>query len=165
VGDILAEVTVGNDIRLAGEDVRKDDRVVPKVSAGAPSGHRHARLAGLQAVMVVRRPRVAILATGDEVVEIDAPLRLSIRNSEQLLQMRLRSCSMAALAHHLALPGDRLATGEQDPLRPGAGPDLLLTSEAVSVGDFDVVKNVAGSRGRDASFWRVRMKPGKAAGL
>jgi molybdopterin molybdotransferase len=104
---------------------------------------------------------VAILATGDEVVEVDAPLGPGkIRNSN----------SYSNAAQVLAAGGVPVLLGiahdqvEELTARIRAGlaqkVDLFLTSGGVSVGDFDVVKQVLAAEG-EMTFWRVRMKPGK----
>ena len=116
---------------------------------------------GRSEVDVIRRPRVAILATGDELVDVDEPLGPGkIRNSNgysnaaQVLQY-------GGVPIMLGIARDK----EQDlteKIRSGLaqGADLLLTSGGVSVGDFDVVKKVLAGEG-EITFWRVRMKPGK----
>ena len=116
---------------------------------------------GRKQVQVTRRPRVAILATGDEVVEVDAPLGPGkIRNSN----------SYSNAAQVLATGGVPVLLGIAHDqvedltakIRQGLAQkvDLFLTSGGVSVGDFDVVKQVLAAEG-EMTFWRVRMKPGK----
>jgi len=116
---------------------------------------------GRQQVTVVRRPRVAILATGDEVVDIDEPLGPGkIRNANSY-------SNAAQVTRHGGVP-ILLGIARDDvsdltaKIRAALdrGADLLLTSGGVSVGDFDVVKSVLAAEG-DLTFWRVRMKPGK----
>ena len=116
---------------------------------------------GHKDVLVTRRPRVAILATGDEVVEIDAPLAPGkIRNANSY-------SNAAQVVKHggvpilLGIARDRvedLTKKIQAGLEQGV--DLFLTSGGVSVGDFDVVKDVLAAEG-EINFWRVRIKPGK----
>jgi molybdopterin molybdotransferase len=112
-------------------------------------------------VLVHRRPRVAILATGDEVVEIDLPLTPGkIRNANSY------SNAAQVLAHGGVPLLLGIARDSVDDLtakiRAGLeqGVDLFLTSGGVSVGDFDLVKDVLAAEG-EIAFWRVRMKPGK----
>jgi molybdopterin molybdotransferase len=116
---------------------------------------------GRREVSVIRRPRVAILATGDELVDIDeAPGPGQIRNSNgysnaaQVLQY-------GGVPIWMGIARDReqdLTAKIRAALEQGA--DMLLTSGGVSVGDFDVVKKVLAAEG-EITFWRVRMKPGK----
>jgi molybdopterin molybdotransferase len=116
---------------------------------------------GRREVLVTRRPRVAILATGDEVLEIDAPLTPGkIRNANSY-------SNGAQVLRHGGVPillGIARDSVEDLTAKIRAGleqdVDLFLTSGGVSVGDFDVVKDVLAAEG-EISFWRVRMKPGK----
>jgi molybdopterin molybdotransferase len=158
---VLGEVSAGQNIRVAGEDVRKGDLILSKGTCIRPQEIGVLASLGVQTVMVIRRPRVAILATGDEVVEIDAPLapgKIRNANSYSNAAQVLRYGGVPIL---LGIAGDKV-NDLTDKIRASlaVGADLLLTSGGVSVGDFDVVKNVLASEG-EIAFWRVRMKPGK----
>ena len=116
---------------------------------------------GRSEVPVARKPRVAILATGDELVPIDEPLAPGkIRNTNtysnaaQVIQHGGEPVLLGIARDTLA----ELTSKIQDGLEQGV--DLFLTSGGVSVGDFDLVKDVLAAEGQ-MSFWRVRMKPGK----
>jgi molybdopterin molybdotransferase len=159
--DILAEVPVGRNVRLAGEDVRKGALVLRHGSRLRPQEVGMLAALGRKQVPVTRRPQVAILATGDEVVEIDAPLAPGkIRNSNSYSNAAqvIRCGGVPVL---LGIASDQVEDLTQK-IRAGLAQkvDLFLTSGGVSVGDFDVVKEVLAAEG-DMTFWRVRMKPGK----
>jgi len=159
--DILAEVPVGKNVRLAGEDVRKGELVLRRGSRIRPQEVGMLAALGHKQVLVTRRPRVAILATGDEVVEIDAPLAPGkIRNSNSYSNAAqvIRCGGVPVL---LGIARDQVEDLTQK-IQAGLAQkvDLFLTSGGVSVGDFDVVKEVLAAEG-DMTFWRVRMKPGK----
>jgi len=158
---IFKGVEVGANVREAGEDVRKDALVLRRGCRIRPQEVGMLATVGHKTVAVTRRPRVAILATGDEVVEIDAPLLPGkIRNSN----------SYSNAAQVLAAGGVPVLLGIAHDqveeltamIRSGLAlkVDLFLTSGGVSVGDFDVVKQVLAAEG-EMTFWRVRMKPGK----
>jgi molybdopterin molybdotransferase len=163
-GELVAcyvSVDAGANVRLAGEDVRDGERTLTRGTLIRPQEVGMLAALGYQDVAVIRRPRVAILATGDELVGIDAPLSPGkIRNAN----------SYSNAAQVLQYGGVPLMLGiAQDTvedltakIRAGLaqGADLLITSGGVSVGDFDVVKKVLAAEG-EISFWRVRMKPGK----
>ncbi len=159
--DIYTEVPPGNYIRPAGEDVRQGELVLPKSTHLRPQEIGMLATLGHRQVLVHRRPRVAILATGDEVVEIDQPLAPGkIRNANSY------SNAAQVLAHGgvpllLGIARDSVADLTAK-IRAGLaqGVDLFLTSGGVSVGDFDLVKDVLAAEG-EIAFWRVRMKPGK----
>ena len=119
----------------------------------ATLGHSHVR--------VVRRPRVAVLATGDEVVAVEEPLAPGkIRNANSYSNAA-QVIKYGGIPVMLGIARDRV---EELTAKISAGlameVDLFLTSGGVSVGDFDLVKDVLAAEG-EIEFWRVRMKPGK----
>jgi len=158
---IFAEAPAGQYIRPAGEDVRQGDLVLRRGTVIRPQEIGMLATLGRKSVQVTRRPRVAILATGDEVVEIDAPLAPGkIRNANSY-------SNAAQVIKHGGVPillGIARDSVEDltEKIRAGLaqGVDLFLTSGGVSVGDFDIVKEVLAAEG-EINFWRVRMKPGK----
>ena len=159
--EILAEVPEGQYVRPAGEDVRQGELALsqgtlvrpPEVGMLATLGHSHVR--------VVRRPRVAVLATGDEVVAVEEPLAPGkIRNANSYSNAA-QVIKYGGIPVMLGIARDRV---EELTAKISAGlameVDLFLTSGGVSVGDFDLVKDVLAAEG-EIEFWRVRMKPGK----
>ena len=151
----------GANIREAGEDVRAGEVVL---RTGATVGA--AELAVLAAVgqaqvQVARRPRVAVLATGDELVEPGEPLRPGqIRNSNT---RALRAQALAAGAEVVGC--ERVPDGfepTRDALaRALENADVVCVSGGVSVGPHDHVKPALAELGAEEIFWRVRLKPGK----
>lgn len=111
-------------------------------------------------LMVRRRPRVAILATGDEIVMPGDPAgRNQIVSSNALaLAATIRALGGEPILLGIA-PDDREALGA---MADGArGSDLLLTTGGASVGDHDLVRSVLGERGLGIDFWQIAMRPGK----
>jgi molybdopterin molybdotransferase len=158
---IKVQVPVEKNVRLAGEDLRKGTLAVAKGSRIRPQEVGMFATVGRQQVLVTRRPRVAILATGDEVVDIDAALmpgKIRNANSYSNAAQVLRCGGEPVLLGIARDQVDDLTSKIRSGLEQGV--DLFLTSGGVSVGDFDVVKKVLAAEG-DMSFWRVRMKPGK----
>jgi molybdopterin molybdotransferase len=159
--DVHKQVQVAANIRSAGEDVRKGGLVLLTGSRIRPQEVGMLATLGRSKVLVVRRPRVAILATGDEVVEVDAPLLPGkIRNSNSYSNAAQVVAAggvpiMLGIAHDQV---EELTAKIRGGLAQGV--DLFITSGGVSVGDFDVVKQVLSAEG-EMTFWRVRMKPGK----
>jgi len=159
--DVFKETGAGQYVRPAGEDVRRGELALQRGIVVRPQEIGMLATLGHKEVLVVRRPRVAILATGDEVVEIDAPLAPGkIRNANSY-------SNGAPVIKHGVIPVmlgiARDQVGElTEKIRAGLeqGVDLFLTSGGVSVGDFDLVKDVLAAEG-EVHFWRVRMKPGK----
>ncbi|NLF01792.1 MAG: molybdopterin molybdotransferase MoeA [Anaerolineales bacterium] len=158
---VRAEAREGQYVRPAGEDVRQGEHVLERGAIIGPAEVGMLATLGRSQVAVTRRPRVAILATGDELVEIDAPLRPGkIRDANSYSNAaQVAACGATPLL--LGIARDRV-DDLTEKLRHGlaTGIDLLLTSGGVSVGDFDVVKDVLAAEG-EIGFWRVCMKPGK----
>ena len=116
---------------------------------------------GVSEVEVIRRPRVAILATGDELLEVDQSLQPGkIRNSNGYTQAA-QVLALGAEPIALGIAGDT-ETAVRQKLHAGleAKADLFISSAGVSVGAYDVVKAVLEQEG-NVGFWRVRMRPGK----
>ncbi len=116
---------------------------------------------GQSQVTVYRRPRVAILATGDELVDIDEPIEPGkIRNSNGYVQAAM----VKKYGGEAVMLGIARDTIEELTAKLRAGlahnVDLFLTSAGVSVGDFDMVKTVLAEQG-EMQFWQVGIKPGK----
>ena len=158
---IKVEVPVQKNVRSAGEDLREGTLAASKGKRIRPQEVGMFATVGRSSVLVTRRPRVAILATGDEVVAIDEPLAPGkIRNANSYSNAaQVMRCGGEPVL--LGIARDQLEDLTSK-IRSGLarGVDLFLTSGGVSVGDFDVVKQVLAAEG-DMSFWRVRMKPGK----
>ena len=116
---------------------------------------------GHKEVLVTRRPRVAVLATGDEVVEVDAPLAPGKTRNANSYSNAAQVVKCGGIPIMLGIARDR-AQELTEKIRAGLAQevDLFLTSGGVSVGDFDMVKGVLAAEG-EINFWRVRMKPGK----
>jgi len=156
---ILCEVEPGLNIRRAGEDITRGSIVLTRGTVLRPSEVGVLASLGRTTVKVIRRPVVAILATGDELVDIAQPLPAGkIYNSN--------TYSLAALVQRYGGTPKILgiARDSEDSvvarLRHGLDADMLLTTGGVSAGDYDVVKDVLAKQG-EITFWTVRMKPGK----
>lgn len=157
---ILKAAAVGNNIRRRGEDVRRGDHVLAE--GAVLRGPEVAVLAslGVSEVRVVRRPRVAILSTGDELLspgQPPAPGKIYDSNSSGLSALVQQYGGVPKRAGIASDTVEALTAAIQRAL---ADADLLITSAGVSRGDFDVVKEVLVREGA-IDFWTVRMKPGK----
>ena len=148
-------------IRAAGEDVRVGETVLAKGAVLRPQEIGMLAAMGQTEVTVIRRPRVAILSTGDEVVDPSEPLapgKIRDANGYSVTALVLK---YGGVPLRLGIARDtvkELTTKIREGLAQRA--DLFVTSGGVSVGDFDVVKQVLAAEG-EIAFWRVRMKPGK----
>jgi molybdopterin molybdotransferase len=150
----------GRFVRQAGSDLRTGE---PALRAGAVLGPGAIGLLaalGRMEVAVPRRPRVGILATGDEIAAADRPLepgQIADSNSHLLFA----ACREAG-GEPLLLPIARDTRASlAAALRGAAGCDLLVCIGGVSVGERDLVRDALAAAGAKLAFWRVAMRPGK----
>jgi len=150
----------GANVRRAGEDVRRGGVVVPRGALLGPAEIGMLVSVGLEEVEVARRPRVAILATGSELVPLGEPLGPGkIHNSNTFTAW---GQTLAAGGEPVVLgiaPDDRAETRRL--IERALDEDVVITSGGVSVGDFDFVKQVEDELGVERRFWGVATKPGK----
>lgn len=157
---IDAALARGANIRRRGEDMRAGQIVV---RAGTRIGAAElAMLAALQktTVQVGARPTVAILSTGDELIEIDEPRAPGkiVNTNAVLLAALVRDAG--AIPRPFGIVRDtREATIAA--LESALESDFVVTSGGVSVGAYDFVKDALDALGAEQKFWRVSMKPGK----
>ena len=156
---VPAPVRPRQHIRFRGEDVRAGERIIPEGTALRPPEISLLASFGRTMVPVYRKPRVAILSTGDELVEPgDSPGRGKIVNSN--------THSLAAAV--VEAGGDPILLGiardDREDLRAklseGLAADVLVTSAGVSAGDRDLVRDVLAELGVENVFWKVLIKPG-----
>jgi molybdopterin molybdotransferase len=156
-------------IRQRGEDYGEGDEVL---AAGDTLGAAQIGVLasmGMAAVEVYRRPRIALIGSGDELVDID-------RFDEVLAGKKIvtsNSYTLTALVHSAGGEALDLGVAPDDPSALRArveraldgGADLIITSAGASVGEYDYVRQVLASLGADLKFWRVRMRPGAPLGF
>ena len=162
-GKVLARSTVktGENIRRRGEELRKgDDALSPGVLITPPVIGLLAGL-GYAKVCVYRKPKVAVVITGDELIDPENPLTEGkIRDVNSFtLQAALEELDVeiVSLKHAPDSPGRLLETVYQSI----QSADVLIISGGVSVGDFDFVREVSENAGIKKIFWKVAIKPGK----
>jgi molybdopterin molybdotransferase len=156
---VLAETPAGANIRPAGDDVAQGDLLVSKGSELGPAEIALLAALGIHPVRVTRRPRVAILSTGDELAplgEIPAPGQIRESNAFYLAAAVEMAGGVPVL---LGVARDK-ADEIRGRLQTASDCDLILSSGGVSVGDYDLVKQILSEEGT-IRFWRVRMRPGK----
>ena len=158
---IFSSVAAGDNVRLAGEDIKAGQTILQAGHQLRPQDVGVLAAIGQAQVTVYRRPRVAILATGDELVDVDEPMTPGkIRNSNEYVQAAMVE-KYGGEAIPLGIARDNVADLTAK-IRAGLEQDvdLFLTSAGVSVGDFDMVKTVLATEG-EMQFWQVGIKPGK----
>jgi molybdopterin molybdotransferase len=158
---VTRTVKSGDYIRYPGEDIEAGQIILKQGHILRPQEVGVLASLGVSEVSVIRRPRVAILATGDELLAVEEPLRPGkIRNSNGYTQAA-QIMALGAVPVQLGIAGDT-ETAVRQKLQAGleASVDLFISSAGVSVGAYDVVKAVLEQEG-NMGFWRVRMRPGK----
>lgn len=153
-------LSVGENIVPRGSEARAGDVVLAQGTTIAAAEIALAAACGLSGLFVYRRPRVAIVATGDELVELDeTPNDQQIRNSN--------SYGLAALVAEAGGEAVRqpIARDRRDDLEKiileSRKSDLLLLSGGVSMGKYDLVEEVLHAMGAEFFFTGVKMQPGK----
>ncbi len=138
----------------AGDVLLHEGRVMSARDVGIAAAMNHPWL------RVRRRPRVAILATGDEVVMPGDPIGPNqlVSSNGLALSALVTACGGIPVNLGIALDSreslSRMAAG-------AAGTDLLITTGGASVGEHDLIRDVLGDRGLELDFWKIAMRPGK----
>lgn len=157
---IRREVRPGDNIGLAGEDLKKGEIALERGTLIGPAETAMLAASDLARVPVTRRPKLAVIATGDEIVEAGDPKRPGqIRNSNGP-SLTAMAAEAGADARYLGIARDRKASLAAK-LARAKGADVLVLSGGVSVGDYDLVKDGLEASGVEPVFWQVRIKPGK----
>jgi len=156
---ILCQAREGLNVRCRGEDITGNSLTLRKETIMHPSEIGILASLGYSTVLVIRRPIVSVLATGDELVNVGQPLspgKIYNSNSYSIAAQVLR---YGGLPKILGIGRDSVCSLNEK-LDAGLDSDMLITSGGVSLGDYDVVKNVLAERG-EIALWTVCMKPGK----
>jgi molybdopterin molybdotransferase len=164
-GDILAAnapVAPGANVRAEGVDFRTGEILLRRGRRLSPADVALAATADHATLPVARKPRVAVLSTGDELVAPGAP-----RGDDQIVASNAFAvlglvAAAGGEAFDLGIVPDRLEETEAAIARARReGADILVTIAGASVGDRDLVREALGREGMALHFWKVNMKPGK----
>ncbi len=156
---ILKAPRPGLNIRRSGEDIKKGSLVIKKGTTLRPSEIGVLATVGRATVRVIRRPVIAVLATGDELIDVGQSLPPGKIHNSNTYSIASQVRRYGGVPRVLGIARDTVEDliGR---IRRGLDTDMLLTSGGVSAGDYDMVKNVLAREG-EITFWTVRMKPGK----
>lgn len=159
---VLSDDDAGRNVRFKGEDVRAGDAVLRTGSPLRAADIGVLAMVGCTAPLVQRRPRVALLATGNELVEPD-------RIADVIAATHIVNSNTPALAAYLratdcepvplGIARDEL-TDLRVRLERALDADALITTAGASVGDHDLVKDALEELGCETRFWRVKIRPG-----
>lgn len=161
--NILEPVEVGRYIVAAASEVRKDQTLIEPGTQITEQMIATLAAFGYSEVKVGKRPRVAILGTGSEIVPVDqVPGRDQIRNSNSIM------LAVMARRHGANVDIRRNATDDLNELRTeisdaASSADVLILTGGVSVGKYDLTKTAIAELGAEIFFEKVRLKPGKPA--
>lgn len=153
-------------VRPRGEDMGKNELAVARATELHPAHLGLLASIGCASVRVFRRPRVAVLASGDELVDVD-------RFDEVLAGARIissNSYTLEAASRQAGAEPLSLGTVGDDPVAlrkclEDCDCDLLVTTGGVSVGAYDFTRSVLAELGVALRFWRVRIRPGGPVGF
>ncbi len=158
--EIRAGAEVHDNVRDRGNDVALGERILARGTTLGPAEVGMLSALGLPSVRVGQRPVLAVLSTGDEVVEAGWPLgpgQIHSSNTHCLLGLAREA---GAEAWHCGIAPDD-PEGLKHALARCLRADLVLTTGGVSMGDFDYVKDAFTDDGATLDFWKVAIKPGK----
>ncbi|MBV9121722.1 MAG: molybdopterin molybdotransferase MoeA [Chloroflexi bacterium] len=156
---VRVAVKSGENVRAAGEDIRAGETVLTSGTVLTPGAIGVLASLGHPRVSVYRRPNVAFMASGDELVGADEPLAPGkIRNSNSYT-LRAQVEQAGGIPRDLGVARDTLEDIRAH-VEQGLQADLFITSAGVSVGDFDYVKQVLEEYG-ELRLWRIAIRPGK----
>jgi len=156
---ILRQVEKGLNVRRKGEDIAKGALILKRgtllrsaeIGILASLGHPRAK--------VIRRPVVSVLATGDELVDVDQSLPQGKIYSSNTYTIAAQILHYGGIPKILGIGRDSVQSLNEK-LDEGLDSDMFISSGGVSLGDYDMVKDVLAKRG-EIAFWTVCMKPGK----
>ena len=164
---IVKDRDAGVNTRRAGEDIRKGSTAL---TAGTELGPAQLGVLASLAVahpLVYRRPRVAILGSGDEIVDVDQPeeilsgRKIASSNTHTLVALVRRTGGEPV---NLGIAADT-PESLREHLARAMDCDLLVTTGGISVGDHDYVRSVLDELGAQQRFWKLRMRPGAPVGF
>jgi len=157
---VLQSVEAGENIRLRGEDIRAGNVVLAQDSEIGPAEAGLLASTGRSHVQVHQRPRVAILATGNELADLGealSPNKIMNSNGYAVAAQTIEAGGVPVLLGVARDTREELSAR----LTQGLTADLIVISGGVSVGEYDFVKEVLDDLGVTMAFWKVAMKPGE----
>jgi molybdopterin molybdotransferase len=164
---ILRDRDVGVNFRLAGEDIRRGATVLEAGRALGPAELGVLASLAVAHPLVYRQPRVAILGSGDEIVDVDRPeeilsgRKVASSNTHTLGALVRRAGGVPV---NLGIARDTPASMREH-LERALETDLLVTTAGISVGEHDYLRDVLRDLGAEQRFWKLRMRPGAPVGF
>jgi molybdopterin molybdotransferase len=156
---ILCQAKKRLNVRRRGEDIARGDLILKKGKVLRPQEVGVLASLGRSTALVIRRPVVAILATGDELIGVDQPLAPGKIYNSNTYTIAAEVSRYGGTPRILGIGRDSVQSLTEK-IGEGLDADMLITTGGVSKGDYDMVKDVLAEHG-EIGFWTVCMKPGK----
>jgi molybdopterin molybdotransferase len=157
--EVLAEVAPGKEVRRAGDDIRAGEQVLEPGTEVGPAEAGVLASVGAASVRCTRRPRVAVMTTGDELVEPGRTLAPGqIRNTNAYAVPAQARRAGAEVVVRASVPDDYDETSRA--IASELGSDVVVICGGVSVGPHDHVKDALATLGVEQVFWGVALRPG-----
>ena len=150
----------GEWIRRAGEDIEAGSQILPAGARLSPQALGLAASVGQARLDVIRRVRVAVFFTGDELAMPGEPLKPGAIYNSNRFTLRGLLENLGCEVSDFGIVPDTLAATRDTLRRAAAGHDLIITSGGVSVGDADYTKQIMDKLG-EVTFWKIAMRPGR----
>ena len=163
--EVFKRPNQGDHVRLVGEDISVGELTIPRGRLLRPAEIGVLATIGCTEVLVHPRPIVAVITTGNELINAsECPLLGQIRDAN-IYSMCAQVRTVGALTNpHPRVPDDLKAVTDVL-ISAVAESDLVLINGGISVGDFDYTKTALKNLGAEQAFWRVAQKPGRPMGM
>ena len=158
---VFKECTQGENMRYAGEDIKKGDVVLHKGKKICSADVGVMASIGISKVLVSCPPIVGIISTGDELLEIEDKLEVGKVRDSNSYSLSAQVKESGATYKRYGIVKDEKSALEKKIAGALSKCDILLISGGVSLGDYDYVKDTLVNIGANLIFWRVNQKPGK----
>ena len=156
---VLREVKKGLNVRRRGEDIAKDTLILKKGATLRPADIGVLASLGYITTSVIRRPIISVLATGDELIDAGQPLLPGKIYDSNTYTIAAEVLRYGGIPQILGIGRDSMESLNEK-IDESLASDMLITCGGVSLGNYDMVKDVLAKRG-EIALWTVRMKPGK----
>ncbi|NLI92090.1 MAG: molybdopterin molybdotransferase MoeA [Peptococcaceae bacterium] len=157
---IFSSFKSGENVVPAGEDVAMDEMIAPKGMVVSPPIIGLMAALGISQVPVYKRPKIAIISTGDELLDISEPLRPGMIRNSNSYTLAAYCREIGADPVILGTVGDRVEDVGAMIQRGLDEADMVISTGGVSVGDYDVVGEAVSSIGAETLYWKIETKPG-----
>ena len=156
---VMEEIKPSQNVRKAGEDIKRGATILRKGTVIRPPEIGLIASLGHNRVQVIRRPVVAVLSTGNELVELENPLPEGKIYDSNLYSIAALVKKYGCVPKILGITHDHEAE-TANKIKQAQDADMLLTTGGVSMGDYDIIKDIL-ARDHKMIFWQVKVKPGK----